>query len=50
MSERHNRVPHNYQSKIGYDSLIRKVILKEFNNIMGTTIKDLDIKIKNENY
>ena len=29
MLDRHNRLPYNYQSKIGYDSLIQNVILKE---------------------
>ena len=44
MLDRCNRLPYNYQSKIGYDSLIQNVILKELRNIMGTTITDLDIE------
>ena len=43
MLDRYNRLPLNYQSKIGYDTLIQNVILKELINIMGTTITDLDI-------
>ena len=46
MLDRYIRLPYNYQSKIGYDCLIRNVILKELINIMGTTITDLDIELK----
>ena len=46
MLDRYNRLPYNYQSKIGYDTLIQNVILKELIKIMGTTITDLDIEIK----
>ena len=42
--ERYMRLPYNYQSKIGYDTLIQNVIFKEIIYIMGTTITDLDIK------
>ena len=41
-----NRLPYNYQSKIGYDTLIQSVILKEMINLMGNTIKDIDIELK----
>ena len=44
--DRYNRLPYNYQSKIGYDTLIQNVILKEFINVMGMTITDLDIELK----
>ena len=44
--ERYNRLPYNYQSKIGYDNLIQNVILKELIKIIGTTITDLDIELK----
>ena len=44
--DRYNRLPYNYQSKIGYDSLIQNVILKELINIMGKSITDLDIELK----
>ena len=40
MLDRYNRLPYNYQSKVGYDTLIQNVILKELVNIMGTTITD----------
>ena len=46
MLDRYDRLPCNYQSTIGYDSLIQNVILKELLNIMGTTITDLDIEVK----
>ena len=46
MLDRHNRLPHNYQSKIGYDTLIQKVILKELINIMASSLTDLDIEMK----
>ena len=46
MLDRFNRLPYKYQSKIGYDTLIRNVILKELSNIMGGTISDLDIDLK----
>ena len=42
----YNRLPYNYQSKIGYDTLIQYVILKELINIMSTTITDLDKELK----
>ena len=46
MLDRYNRLPYKYQSKIGYDTLVQNVILKEIINIMGTTITDLDIELK----
>ena len=49
MLDRYNRLPSNYQSKIGYDTLIQNVILKEMINILGTTIIDLDIELKKKN-
>ena len=39
--DRYMRLPYNYQSKIGYDTLIQNDIFKELINIMGTTITDL---------
>ena len=44
--DRYNRLPYNYQSKIGYDTLIQNVIFKELVNIVGTAITDLDIELK----
>ena len=46
MLDRYNRLPYNYQSKIGYDTLVQNVLLKELINIMGTVITDLDIELK----
>ena len=46
MLDRHNRIPYNYQSKIGYDTLIQNVILEELVNIMRTTLTDLDKELK----
>ena len=45
MLDRYNRIPYSYQLKIGCDKLIQNVIPKEFINIMGVTITDLDKKI-----
>ena len=46
MLDRHNILPYNYQSEIGYDSLIQKNILKEMINLLGATIVDIDIELK----
>ena len=46
MLDIYNRLPPKHQSKIGYDTLIQYVILKELIKIMGSTITDLDIEIK----
>ena len=46
MLDRYSRLPYNYESKIGYDSLIQNVVLEELIKIMGTTITDLDIELK----
>ena len=46
MLDRYMRLAYNYQSKIGYDSLIQNVILKGLRNIMGTTITYLHIELK----
>ena len=45
-SDRYNRLPLEYESKIGCDSLMQNVNLKELVTIMGTTITDLDIELK----
>ena len=37
MVDKYSRLPYNYQSKIGCDTLIQNVILKEIKNIMGAT-------------
>ena len=44
--DRYINLPYYYQSKIGYDTLIQNIPLKEIFNIMGTTIVDLDIELK----
>ena len=43
---RYNRLPYNYQPKIGCDTLIQKGILKELMNIMAATITGLDKELK----
>ena len=48
MLDTYNRLPCKYQLKIGCDSLMQNVILKELLNIMDTTITDLDIELKME--
>ena len=44
--DKYNRLSYNYQSKIGYDSLIQNVILKEKINLMGATIVDIGMELK----
>ena len=46
MLDRYNRLPHNFQSKNGYDTLIQNVILKEMISLMRTTKTDLEIELK----
>ena len=46
MLDRYMSLPYDFQSKIGYNSLIQNVILKELLNIMSLTIIDLDIELK----
>ena len=46
MLDRYMSLPYDFQSKIGYNSLIQNVILKELINIMGTVITDLDVELK----
>ena len=48
MLEKYSRLPFNYQSKVGYDTLVLKVILKELIKIMGTIITDIDMELKME--
>ena len=36
----------NINRKMGYDSFIQNVTLKELINIMGTTVTGLDIELK----
>ena len=44
--DKYNRLPYNYQSKIGYDILIQNVILEEIINLMSNIIADIDIEVK----
>ena len=46
MLDKYNRLPYNYQSKIGNDTLIQNVILKEIINSMGTIIVYIDTELK----
>ena len=46
MLDRYMSLPYDFQSKIGYKSLMQNVILKELINIMGTIITDLDAELK----
>ena len=44
MLDRYMSLPYDFQSKIGYNSLIQCVILKELINIMATMTTDLDVE------
>ena len=46
MLDRYNKLPYNYQPKIGYDTLFQNVILKELGKILSTKKLDLDIELK----
>ena len=46
MLDKYNRLPYNYESKIGCDILIQNVILKEPINLMSVILVDIDIKLK----
>ena len=46
MLDTYNRILHEYQSKIVYDTLIQNVILKQVIKIMSATITDLCIELK----
>ena len=48
MLDKYNRLPFNYQSKTGCDTLIQNVFPKEMINLMATTIVDTDIEIRME--
>ena len=49
MLDRYMSLPYDFQSKIGYNSLIQNVILKELINIMSLIITDLDVELKMKN-
>ena len=44
--DEYNRLPKNYQSKIGYDTLIQNVILKGIIDLMGATMVGIEFKMK----
>ena len=46
MLDRYMSLPYEFRSKIGYNSLIQNVLLKELINIMSLIIIDLDIELK----
>ena len=46
MLDRYLSLPYEFQSKIGYNSLIQNVILKELINMLCVMIVDLDIELK----
>ena len=49
MLDRYMSLPYDFQPKIGYNSLIQNVILKELINIMSLIITDLDVELKMKN-
>ena len=49
MLNRYMSLPYDFQSKMGYNSLIQNVILKEIINIMSLIISDLDTELKIKN-
>ena len=46
MLDRYMRLPYDFQWRIGYNSLIHNVILKELINIMSLIKTYLDVEIK----
>ena len=46
MLDRYMSLPYEFQSKIGYNSLIQNIILKELINMLSLIIVDLDIELK----
>ena len=46
MLDRYMSLPYEFQSRIGYNSLIQNVILKELINMLCLIIVDLDIELK----
>ena len=46
MLDRYLSLPYEFQSRIGYNSLIQNVILKELINMLCLIIVDLDIELK----
>ena len=46
MLNRYMSLPYEFQSKIGYNSLIQNIILKELINVLSVLIIDLDTQLK----
>ena len=46
MLDRYMSLPYEFQSKIGYNSLIQNIILKELISMLSLVIIDLDIELK----
>ena len=46
MLDRYMSLPYEFQSRIGYNSLIQNVNLKELINMLCLIIVDLDIELK----
>ena len=49
MLDRYNTLPYNFKLKIGCDSLLQNVTLRELINMLGTVITDLDLELKMKN-
>ena len=43
--DKYNRLSYNYQSEIGYDTLIQNNIPEETLKLMGSTLVDIDIDL-----
>ena len=46
MLNRYMSLPYEFQSKIGYNSLIQNIILKELINVLSVLLIDLDTQLK----
>ena len=46
MLDRYNTLPYKFKLKIGCQSLLQNVILRELINMLGAVITDLDIELK----
>ena len=44
--DKYSKLSYNYQSKIGYDTLIQNFILEKIMNLMSITKGDKDIELK----
>ena len=49
MLDRYNTLPYDFKLKIGCDSLLQNVILRELINMLSVVIADLDIELKVKN-